>query len=160
MSKDELMNPRYKVIADFWDNPFYIGQVLTFKILREPILPPLEELESGNVTKYLYTEFIAMSDGGSASYCEKSFSQYPNLFKELKWWEERDETDLPKYALSKTSGHVLKLTAKDCRNGFFMNAETHYDKWWMNHFIPASESEYLEYQRKVESNTPITPPFV
>lgn len=68
MSIEDLLKDRYKVIADYPDSVYYVGQVLT-------------HIENEN-----WNEFI-----------DERASKYPHLFKKLSWWEERDLEDLPEY---------------------------------------------------------------
>lgn len=39
----------------------------------------------------------------------KDPENYPHLFRELEWWEDRDESDLPKYVKGMRSGFVQKV---------------------------------------------------
>jgi hypothetical protein len=70
MTIEDLMQPRYKVIADYPGNTIYeVGHII---ISRQGLV-----------------------------YCDPNgakFSDYPHLFKRLKWWEERKIEDLPEYA--------------------------------------------------------------
>jgi hypothetical protein len=90
MTKEELLQPRYKVIADWPGSPLRIGCILQ------------DDVESC---------FIIYPDGSkdlTSSYVWRNKANYPHLFKKLEWWEERDEKDFPKYIKSKTTGKVLR----------------------------------------------------
>ncbi len=93
----DLLAPRFEAIADFWENPFKIGDVLTFTHEREPLFPPFEEMEAGNVTNHLFTEFIPCKDGGSAMYDIEGFKPYPHLFRNMRWDEKRTLEEMPEY---------------------------------------------------------------
>lgn len=64
----ELLQPRYKVIADYPNSIFEINDVIDV------------------VEDMYYLE----------GYTEGFFSPYPHLFRKLEWWEERGEEDMPK----------------------------------------------------------------
>lgn len=72
MKAKELLKPRYKLIADYPRNNFKIGAVLD----------PNED----GVFK-IQNDFHCY---------EIEFDNYRHLFRELKWWEERKEEDMPK----------------------------------------------------------------
>lgn len=67
MTPEELMKPRYKVIADWPGNRglFPVGEIIA------------KELSSTS----LFAE------------CDK----YPHLFRKLEWWQDRQLEDFPKY---------------------------------------------------------------
>jgi hypothetical protein len=65
LSKEELLKPRYKVIADYPGSPYKIGDI-----------KQCSESEHGDVNYY---------------------RQYPSIFKNLEWWEERNKIDMPDY---------------------------------------------------------------
>lgn len=70
MTKQDLLKPRYKVISDYPESPFEINEVI-----------------DGNI---LVTAPIGLNE-------PKYASDFPQIFKELQWFEEREEKDLPKY---------------------------------------------------------------
>lgn len=73
MTVEELLKPRYKVIADYPSSPFFINDILP---------NALKEWQRDNErTKATLNE------------CEK----YPAIFKKLEWWEEREIEDMPEY---------------------------------------------------------------
>lgn len=76
MSNDELLKPRYKVIADF-------PQWSAFKHNK------------GDILFLKGIHFVG--SGTSKSINEKEIVLYPHLFKKLEWWEERELSDMPDY---------------------------------------------------------------
>ena len=73
MTVKELLKDRWKVIADFPDSYFKVG-----------------DIEDRDWAKYVNTEDEA--DG-----ILWKISDFPHLFKKLEWWEEREIKDLPDY---------------------------------------------------------------
>lgn len=75
MSEEEnkiakLMQPRFKVIADYPESPFEINSIFT-------------------ADDYKLTE--------ESSFVDIEFREYPHLFRELQWWEDRKEDEMPEY---------------------------------------------------------------
>jgi len=83
MTKAELLIPRYLTIGDFPFNTYYpVGKIISIP-----------------------TDKYAMSENGyPVVYCD--FSDYPNCFKPLQWWEERKIDDLPEYVEDQTSSSM------------------------------------------------------
>lgn len=79
LSKEELLVPRFKVIADFPYNPFNIGQILT----------PFFVEDSPNIKKW-YVQ-------NNYDYSWINVEEYPAIFKKLEWWEDRSFEELPEY---------------------------------------------------------------
>ncbi len=86
MTKEELLKPRYKVIADYPNSRYQVGRVVDF-IFKH----------GGWRHEYVTHE------GLDYDYVS-TFEEYPHIFKKLEWWEERDEKDIPDYVKSAT-GH-------------------------------------------------------
>ena len=80
MTTEELLKPRYKVIADYPNCTFSVGQVLVQDDKEE-------------------TDFWT----GDQLYTDRYPKQYPHLFKKLEWWEERKPEDMPEYVKDNTS---------------------------------------------------------
>jgi len=130
MTTEELMNPRYKVIADYPNSPFNIGEILLLKS---------KNCYESNLDKQIYTD----------RYPEK----YPHLFKPLAWPEERKPEDMPEYLkpieeFNQWPGLILKVAsvypnAKSfrCENIFQLAALSFSD------YVPATLSDYLTYKQ-------------
>lgn len=71
MTVEDLLKPRYKVIADFPMSICKVGEIL------EP-----------------QGKYFPVIEGG---YWNIEIYKYPHLFKKLEWWEEREESDMPEY---------------------------------------------------------------
>lgn len=81
MTPEELLRPRYKVIADYPGNAWEVGLVI-----------PSEY----HAIKIITDNMIAFYD------------KYPHLFRKLEWWEERNIEDMPGYV--KDEAKMLKVT--------------------------------------------------
>jgi hypothetical protein len=77
MKAEDLMKPRFEIIADFPNNDF--GKV--GEILDRDWCKYIEDNEEGGV--------------------EWSISDFPHLFRKLNWWEHREVEDMPTRLISK-----------------------------------------------------------
>lgn len=139
MTTEQLLIPRYKVIADYPASPYKVGEVLIFWEIsqgydesKRPITLDLQD--SG-------LEFQRMVN-------EEEFKKYPHLFRPLQWWEERRISDLPNYI--RITGDVYKV------DEWFNNVGNHPRsvenpnlaiEWHFiaGHSIPTTLEEYLTY---------------
>lgn len=123
MTAQDLLKPRYRVIADYPNSPFNIGEII-------------RQDSAGLPNNYI-------SDAGY--YRDRHPESYPAIFKKLEWWEERSESELPKYVkvknavrevdewmmqinfviLKQDSGHAMEWPLKD---GCFPATEEEYKK--------------------------------
>jgi hypothetical protein len=85
MTTEELLRPRYKVIAtwpDMGNTQNHVGQIIT--------LIKTKKDEWARITF-------------KVTYYEQFFKEYPHLFKPLQWWEDRKPEEVEgKYIRSKT----------------------------------------------------------
>ena len=88
LTTKQLMNPRFKVIAEYPPNVFSVGTVL-------------------ECPEFDY-EFIK-------EMWVKSYERYPNLYRRMNWWEERTVEQMPKRVLSMAddSGDVFDIEEWD-----------------------------------------------
>lgn len=127
MTKEQLLKPRWKVIADFPDSDFKVGSI-----------------EDRNWCKYVNGEDA--TDG-----IAWNISDFPHLFKELEWWEERAIEDLPDYV--KYQKKIYKAYWK-CEAS--VRCEKHpsdglgLDADWGS-CLPATEEEYLSALAQLEA---------
>jgi hypothetical protein len=90
MTVEELLIPRFKVIADYptmdRNGNYMVGDILT---------------DNGKTA-------VLKQNGDAVFVCE--WKKYPHLFKKLEWWEERNIEDMPKYILGQNRGdwHYVK----------------------------------------------------
>lgn len=80
MTAEELLKPRFEIIAGFPKLAYNIGIILT----------PIKEGSN-------YYDCIEAPFGEIIGFPEK----YPHLFKKLNWWEHRKVEDMPKKLICK-----------------------------------------------------------
>jgi hypothetical protein len=121
VSVEDLLKPRYRVIADYPGSQFTVGQIIQKQ-------------------KYM--------DG---KWHVKGFlnepENYPDIFKPLEWWEEREPEEMPQYVKSEHRKRVAKarFDMNDTSAWFmFLDGEVHPyapgTEW-----LPATETDYLNY---------------
>lgn len=128
---EELMKPRYRVLLDYPDSPFEVGQIIDFE-------------------KNKYTGELAFNyatDNGIDHYYPTFFNEYPHLFQPLAWWEERNAEDLPEYVKDTIAGKIVVKVHKWGEDHFVSeaNAPDLYRSIHMELWTPATEEEYLAY---------------
>src|SRR6188768_1239401 len=81
ISTEDLMKPRYKVIADYPGSPFDVNEII---------------IDNG----------ARPDDKSYPTYLDR----YPNIFKAMEWWEHRKIEDMPEYIYIPPKGypHPLK----------------------------------------------------
>jgi len=96
-------------------------------------------------------------EDATASY----FRRFSANFKELQWWQERDESELPKYLKEIETGEIFKATryfidgrigvyytGEVEKTGKWKGGETPFNLWAM---MPATEAEYLSTHAQLET---------
>lgn len=116
MSTEELLQPRFKVIANFPGSWFDIGEI----------------------TKNNFASF--------------DLEDYPNIFKKLKWWEERNIKDLPEYLKQEKDGkiyniykvldYVKRLNHSELTFDYDWGGTILYDSITLPDLLPATKEEY------------------
>ena len=144
MSNEELLQPRYKVIADYPSNCIEVGEIIELKIGDD------ERFSTDGIKHpYAYTP-----NGAEAEY---SLDRYPHLFQRLKWWQERQESDMPKYVkyirLDNEQLRIVKVATWDVRNGVEVAFRTTEGDWCLcnEQDSPATEAEYEAYKSLINS---------
>jgi hypothetical protein len=119
MSKEELLKPRYKVIADYPNIEWEVGEIL--------------DRDWG-------------WDGDDESGFKHHISDYPHLFQPLEWWQERQPGEMPEYVKAKRSEQVLKVESIEYK---YMSAILEDDNFprSLANFLPATESEYQSFKQ-------------
>jgi hypothetical protein len=131
MTPEELMKPRYKVIADYPSNEFEVGQVIEFDTKQKWFTGELDWVSKTTKTKYGYSQFSI-----------KKIDNFPVVVKKLDWWEEREIEDMPEYVKDKLK--VVKTLYREIGGRLLC-----YDKdqddfpYKYTHIQPATEQEYI-----------------
>lgn len=131
MKVEELLKPRYKVIADYPNSEFPVG-IIAYKY---------------------YAEWVFLNGIVSTIH----LPAYPNIFKKLEWWEEREEKDMPEYV--KMCVYIKPCTNNTENLELKQNQIVKPDKWGLNCFeishwvfsaklsVPATIEDYEQYQQ-------------
>lgn len=129
---NDLLMPRYKVIADYPEMPFSLNQIIDIN------------------TNWLGEASYEWADyDGMRRVYQTELNQYPHLFKPLSWWEDRDFNDMPEYikAKERDGSYVLyKITGwnfGEYTTGYFENGVP--ISMEENDILPATEEEYTQY---------------
>lgn len=124
MNIDDLLTPRYKVMADF------------------PYKPAADIFPIGQIIKILEGDNPVDSNGNPLRWLK--FEKYPNLFRRLEWWEYRKPEDMPKYLMYKSTPesnlYIIKVD-RHFRNTFGL----------MNKVGCISDGEYYSYSKTLPS---------
>lgn len=115
MTSQELLKPRYKVIADYPNNEFKVGTILDI-----------------NSCKY--------EDDDNKGNILWKISDFPHLFKKLQWWEYRKIEDMPDYIKDGTL--FLKVKYKDKMYQSTLGKTWHPIYEFSNYILPATEEEF------------------
>jgi len=120
---EELLKPRWKVIADFPFNTYYkVGGVITDDRLM-----------------------AARNENGHAVFaCE--WNDYPNIFRKLEWWEEREPEDIGFVKWISEGQEWVAKVLEIKKDGYFKWK----DGWdpFQDTDLPATEQEYIDYIEK------------
>lgn len=123
---EDLMIPRYKVIADYPGCFAIVGSVWDEDVI---------------------INYLLQND-------ERYINKYPHLFKELYWWEERKPEDMPMYVKSKSFDNEIILARVEWKfedNTMYSANLDFTNQCWIEPFkmhpdiTPATEIEYNNY---------------
>ncbi len=130
MTVEELLKPRFEVIADYPNSGYEIGEIIECK-------KPLTDEEFVN-----------------------AFLEYPHLFKKIQWWEKRQKHEMPKYlkhTLSEGDTSYHEVSNWNLSNPKFIEWNNA-DKsdfgdlgiWGADYnYMPCSQEEYMQFCNKV-----------
>ncbi len=139
----DLMMPRYKVVASYPGSNWKVGQVIELNLIGE---------DKRSDSYYAYTNEDGAVDAGS-------FDNWPDIFRKLQWWEEREEKDMPEYVkdrsaipsvIRKIEKHFIMYLPNGMRwdeeaedIGSFITDEKKCYRYVF--FSPATPEEYTQY---------------
>ena len=143
MSND-LLKPRYKVIADYPGNAYKLGDIITF--VQDGCSELIANYSSVN------------GDRTRLMVAKKEFDKSPHLFKKLHWADERPVEQMPMYIKGRERVYEVTGWSKDIIGHFypknkvevlikddsenFSNIEWHFFK---DQFIPVTPADYEAY---------------
>lgn len=122
----DLMKRRVKVTNPYPDMKYPVGTII--ELDRETAYITKPDGETDMTGSYFITNVLKVED-------------YPQLFRPLAWWEEREETDMPKYVKTKAGNSVRKVFS--IKGDYVSFTEQKYRN--CKHWLPATEEEYEHY---------------
>lgn len=124
MIKEELLKPRYKVIADYPNSEWKVGKILVrVKDATNDIF---------HVHEYAIVGDISLNE----------IKKYPHIFKPLEWWEEREEKDI-EFVTWKSCNSGITYVAKVLeRKGDDFKWEGGWGTFTKDQDFPATKEEY------------------
>lgn len=143
MTTEELLQPRRKVLIDYPDSEYSVGQVIHFK----------DKSTAYTGTNEWQSEFIKNKNGGGGGMrCIKYFEPYPLIFRPMEWWEERKVEDMPEYVKDENEPgeyEIIKVQKWEFVNGQAIGIayHNHAGGYSVTYLLPATEQEYNEYQK-------------
>lgn len=146
---EELLLPRYKVIADYFYNPYKIGDIITV----------LHDDRSVHLATTSQRDDFGETVNVDHYFNPARLKDYPHLFQPLPWWSDRKAEDMP--AFIKCDERVWKIAEwkKDMLGRFFPVNEVETEgetknfaniKWHFagDKFLPATIEEYEQYKQR------------
>lgn len=134
MTKEELLKPRWEVIANYpWNTEHEIGDIIS---------EGKYHIEPDDWSISLSTNELQYAIGIFPS-------EYPAIFKKLEWWEKREDKDLPKYV--SLYGDNIEVTSYNIKTGQFWfdikeNGEEFNVSLPLRGTTPSTEEDYLNQQ--------------
>ncbi len=95
LTVEELIKPRYQVIADYPGSEFQVGYIVELKDI------------------YPYSG-MSFSLNGGIVVAPSWFDKYPHLFKKLAWYERRELRDMPDYVKVVNPNSLWEDTPPGC----------------------------------------------
>jgi len=142
MTQEELLAPRYEVIAPYPYSPYKVGDLVGISDIGTSF---------HCTTTQQYSEF----DGGNV-HVENYFSiklidTYPHLFRRLNWWEKRNVEDIGFVSVN-SDWHYGVSKAVRILSDHWGNAVVRLEGWkfdvQLRYCLPATLEEYTNYINK------------
>ena len=130
MTTEELLKPRIKVIAPM---PLMVNEVGYY----------LERIETKEGFK-----FGIMTKEKMVLYPKGVFKEWPHIFREVSWWEDRNPEDMPEYVKWQdgfgTENRIVKFEMLQ-ENTINIDGNPMTASLWLEHLTPATKEEYEQY---------------
>ena len=128
MTPEQLLQPRYLVIADYPVADLNIGDIYQFENIH-----PF----SGYSLQF-----------GKAIIAPKYFDKFPHLFRRLEWWEHRNPKDMPEYVKTINGKSVYKFYGfGSLGNSYAKVKDDEYrSNYLLSALLPATKEEYDNYK--------------
>lgn len=143
MTIENLLKPRYKVIATMPFGKFEVGDILlNLKCTTRP-----DQKEGEYIWMVVGGRFGGKSVGIPMI---KDPEKYPHLFQKLQWWQYREDSDMPKYVKwtsTERKGMIQKSIFNRDKNEILLDGDCMTYTSWIVALWPATEQEYNDYIR-------------
>jgi len=127
MKQEQLLAPRYEVIADYPGSNFTVGNIINASELNDMSMW-LEVMGKKWVDNKL-----------------SMFGKYPAIFRRLNWWEKRESSEMPEYVKYTIRGFVFKYKDHLTEDGRLVYGEYGFS---LSSCLPATLEEYTNYINK------------
>ena len=137
LTTEQLLAPRYKVIADYPQSRFNPDEIL------------IPNRMDGKVDNQWVNQ-----DPNDKRYIHAQLENFPHLFKPLQWWEDREEKDMPEYVKwrympecdAKTmDGYIAKVFGWS-QAGYGVITDDGKTTTATKYWTPATHTDYTNYQ--------------
>jgi hypothetical protein len=132
MTPEELLRPKYKVIADYFYNPYKIGDIITVEY----------EDRSIHLTTTQHRDEFGETVQQANYFHPKRLDDFPHLFQRVEWWEGLKPEEMPSYVKHK-NGNIYKVSEYSegligvvIEGGFWAH---------LKNLFPATKEQYEEY---------------
>jgi len=132
----DLLTPRFLVTTDYPDSKFKVGDILS---------------------PHFFCKFIYSNCDNTGGLRLSEVKKYPAVFKELKWYEKREVSEMPTYIKSETQVVKPDWQLKEWNGHTYLRAyDTESAKlnissfFKLNLFTPATEAEFINYQNQIQ----------
>ena len=141
MTVEELLKPRYKVIAQYPNTPYEISDLVNIS-------------DDGNLF-HAITTWVGpdgqLIEQQKYYHSIETLQKYPHLFKQLEWWEDRKLEEMPEY-VKRVNGQegvsgVIPFSMFRKEYEPYEDAELEWTcgSYHISLFVPATEAEYTNY---------------
>lgn len=150
MTNYQLLIPRFKNIQDFWNNPFKTDEIITMNF------KPTALNNTSLIQDWYHSCQYPDSMSGWSVIEVKKFRDFPKLFQELKWHENRKPGDMPPYIKNdkgvykvyKHFTYILRGIENKVKDVFSLEtkkSDQEYDYLRYDECVPATEEEYNQH---------------
>lgn len=136
MTNEELLVPRYKVIATWPGMDYNVGNIILM-------------FDDGS------DELHSQDDGGGFIQWDRFYKSFPHLFRPLAWYEKREEKDMPEYIKMKNRIYKVEEWNRNALGKLTPSGTyTHYNG--RNNTFPVQVSISVDWLFNAKTSAPAT----
>ncbi len=123
----DLLIPRFKVIADYPNSWFILGNIYT-------------GLKGANPN----SDYWYLKDNSPHGVGTVDPTKYPSVFQRLQWWENRTPLEMPRYLKKDNMVFKVRAYTHPAAKGFplFYEKDEIPGSHYISYFQPATKEEY------------------